>query len=154
MKPSRATPTLKCNCSGSDTSLAHCCNLAGGPGIPESPKPQMVETARNSGTDETRKEAGRSQTLRVTSVWKCSSSHTIFWVWKIKKSPGRKNGFVSLELLQWNSTFSCGKDTSTTSREKQREVCCLSSVAFLCYDFHLSGLLLLGVYPTLVTMNA
>lgn len=44
MKPSRATPTLICNCSGSDTSLAHCCNLAGGPGILESPKPQMLKT--------------------------------------------------------------------------------------------------------------
>lgn len=44
VKPSRATPTSICNCSRSDTSLAHCCNLEGGPRIPESPKPQMMET--------------------------------------------------------------------------------------------------------------
>lgn len=135
VKPSRATPTLTCSCSGSDTSLAHCCNLAGGPGIPDD-----GNRARNSGTDEIRKAADKNQTLRGTSI---SSSHTIFWVWQTQKPPGIKNEFISLDLLQLNSAFNYHKDTSATSREKQRKVCCLSSAAFLCYDF----LLLLGGLP-------
>lgn len=110
----------------------------------KSQAPDDGDRARNSA-----KEAGRSQTPRGTLVSKCSSSQTIFWVWQIWKSPRRKNGFVSLDLMPPNSTFSYGKVTSATSREKQKEVCCLSPAAIFYYDFHLSGLLLLGGLPHL-----